>query len=137
MVDRLLFEEPVLPFKGYGNGNLYRRNPEKRLISRPREYGKIVYVFKSGIILAEVTEMDTFELIQKYLSKIVRDPSTITPDATLRTLGVDSLDMVDMMVEIEEELGIRFKDEELVTMKTIGDAVSLINSKTGKESEGK
>ncbi|MBQ1506306.1 MAG: acyl carrier protein [Erysipelotrichales bacterium] len=81
--------------------------------------------------------MDTFELIQKYLSKIVRDPSTITPDATLRTLGVDSLDMVDMMVEIEEELGIRFKDEELVTMKTIGDAVSLINSKTGKESEGK
>ena len=80
--------------------------------------------------------MDTFQMLKEFLVKLVRDPETITLEATLKTLGIDSLDMVDMMVEIEEKLKIRFKDEELMGLHTVKDAVLLINSKIGKESEG-
>jgi len=80
--------------------------------------------------------MDTFQMLKEFLVKLVRDPETITPEATLKTLGIDSLDMVDMMVAIEEKLKIRFKDEELMGLHTVQDAVLLINSKIGKESEG-
>ena len=48
-----------------------------------------------------------FEKICDYLSKqldIAKE--TITEDTTFESLGIDSLDIVEMVVDLEDELGI-------------------------------
>lgn len=45
------------------------------------------------------------------------------------TLGMDSLDMIEIVLSLEQEFGITIPDDELSTIKTIGDAVSQIQLK--------
>ena len=44
-------------------------------------------------------------------------------------LGADSLDIVELLMEIEEEFGVSISDEESERLKTVGDAVKFIGSK--------
>ena len=44
-------------------------------------------------------------------------------------LGADSLDIVPMLIAMENEFGVSFDDDELTTVKTVADAINLINSK--------
>lgn len=44
-------------------------------------------------------------------------------------LGADSLDVVDMVMSLEEEFDIEIPDEEIETMKTVGDIVKFIEAK--------
>jgi acyl carrier protein len=44
-------------------------------------------------------------------------------------LGADSLDIVELLMEIEEEFGVNISDEESEKLKTIGDAMKFIGSK--------
>ncbi len=64
------------------------------------------------------------ELISKQLNKPVND---ITEDKELvKDLGADSLDLVEMLMNLEEEQGITISEEESVNIKTVGDIISLI-----------
>ncbi len=63
-------------------------------------------------ILAEQLDMETSELT---------DDKSFMDD-----LDMDSLDMVEMTVELEQELGVSFEQEQLAEIKTIGDLVALI-----------
>ena len=47
------------------------------------------------------------------------DPSSVTMDTTFEELGVDSLDTVDMVMELEEELGIELELDEKIS--TVGE----------------
>ena len=51
----------------------------------------------------------------------------ITRDTTFESLGVDSLDTVEMVMDLEEELGVDLEMEEKVS--TIGELVDFIESK--------
>jgi acyl carrier protein len=44
-------------------------------------------------------------------------------------LGADSLDIVELLMEIEEEFGVNISDEESERLKTVGDAVKYITAK--------
>ncbi|MEY2987653.1 MAG: hypothetical protein RJB13_1174 [Pseudomonadota bacterium] len=44
-------------------------------------------------------------------------------------LGADSLDIVELLMEIEEEFGTSISDEESERLKTVGDAIKFIGSK--------
>lgn len=44
-------------------------------------------------------------------------------------LGADSLDVVQMLISMEREFGVKFADDEIVSIKTIGDAVKMIENK--------
>lgn len=44
-------------------------------------------------------------------------------------LGADSLDIVELLMEIEEEFGVSISDEESERLKTVADAVKFIGSK--------
>jgi acyl carrier protein len=58
--------------------------------------------------------------------------SDVKPEANfIEDLGVDSLDVVEIIMEAEEEFDIRIDDEEAETVKTVQDAVNLIIKKTG------
>lgn len=46
----------------------------------------------------------------------------ITPDARIiEDLGADSLDVVELLSRLEDEYGITIPDEDVETLKTVGD----------------
>lgn len=47
----------------------------------------------------------------------------ITRETKFKELGVDSLDLMDMVVDLEKHFGVEFTDEQLVNLNTIGDLV--------------
>ncbi len=53
----------------------------------------------------------------------------VTRDATFEALGLDSLDVVDLTLALEEKTGITLEDDELEEVVTVGDAVDLADSK--------
>lgn len=58
------------------------------------------------------------------------DASEINEDSKfVDDLGADSLDIVQMLIAMEKEFGVSFEDEEIAEIKTVRDAVSLIEKK--------
>jgi acyl carrier protein len=58
------------------------------------------------------------------------EASQVTKDATFaEDLDADSLDVVELVMELEEEFGIEVPEEELQDVKTVGQAFDIIVSK--------
>ena len=71
-----------------------------------------------------------FEKIAAMLAeRIDCDPSELTADTTFESLGIDSLDTVEMVMELEEELGVELELEEKI--ETLGALVEFVESKVG------
>ena len=47
----------------------------------------------------------------------------------MEDLGADSLDVVELVMAAEEHFGIKIEDEDIVNLKTIGDAVAYLENK--------
>ena len=55
------------------------------------------------------------------------DPESITLDTNIRTdLGLNSLELVNLAVEIEEEFEVEIPDREAMGLETVGDAIRVI-----------
>ena len=64
-----------------------------------------------------------------YASKQLEiDPSLITPDSTFEVLGIDSLDIVEMIMDLESELGVELEIEDQ-SISTFGELASFIEEK--------
>jgi acyl carrier protein len=71
-----------------------------------------------------------FEKIASYLaSQMDISAEDITRDTTFESLGIDSLDMVEMVMDLEEELGVELEMEE--KLATVGELVDFVESKMG------
>ena len=69
--------------------------------------------------------MATLDTIQKVLNENLDiEPETVTVDTTLEGLGIDSLDMAELICSLEEELDIDFGEPEGI--ETIGQLVTYI-----------
>ena len=64
------------------------------------------------------------ELLAEHLDT---DASEITEETTFESLGVDSLDTVEIMMEMEDEFGIEIKPAE--AGKSVKELVAYIDSK--------
>ena len=54
----------------------------------------------------------------------------IHPDANLKeTLGLDSLDFVDLVVEVESKFGFKVKPEDFAEIHTFSDFYAYVNEK--------
>ena len=73
--------------------------------------------------------MDVIETVKSILAEKV-DVSKLKEEDSLKSLGLDSLDLVEVMLEIEDELGIEFTSEEIAELSTLKDVVKLIEAKT-------
>jgi acyl carrier protein len=73
------------------------------------------------------------DLLNTFTEILVEDfdipAEEITPDATFEALGLDSLDVVDLTLAVEERTGVKLEDEELEDVRTVGDAVNAADSK--------
>ena len=59
------------------------------------------------------------------------DEDKVTTDASItEDLGADSLDVVDLVMNIEESFDLEIPDEEVENIKTVGDIVKFIEAKT-------
>lgn len=52
-------------------------------------------------------------------------PEKLVPEASLKDLGLDSLDAVDMLVYIEEKMGVKIEGERLKSVRTLADVYEL------------
>ena len=74
--------------------------------------------------------MSTFDKVKDIvLDKLGTEENKITEAASfMDDLGADSLDSVELIMEMEEEFGIEIPDEEAEKLATVGDAVKYIDS---------
>lgn len=72
-----------------------------------------------------------FEEIRKAIAQQLRIPEDrITEESRLiDDLKADSLDVVELVMGLEERYGIEIPDEDLPTIKTVGDIIRYIESK--------
>ena len=67
-----------------------------------------------------------FEKLAKYASKQLElDIDEITPDSTFESLGIDSLDIVEMIMDLESELGVELEmeDQKITTFQELADFI--------------
>ncbi len=71
-----------------------------------------------------------FEKVCELLAdKFDADASTMTMDTKVKEdLNADSLDIVELMMDLEENFGITIPDEEATEMSTIGDIVKYMEA---------
>lgn len=61
--------------------------------------------------------------------KLGVDEAVIVHDSKLTELGADSLDGVEILMEVEKEFSISIPDKEMEKMKTAGDIIAYIKNK--------
>ena len=75
--------------------------------------------------MLEITKDDITEVLS--LKNSERDK--ITMDTSLKeNLGADSLDIVDITLELEDRIEVEIPDEVYKEFKTVGDIVNYLNS---------
>jgi len=67
--------------------------------------------------------------VMKQTSPIQADWDTVTPTSTIESLGFDSLTILDLVYDIQQEFGIEFEAEGLAAVRTVGDLVTFLKSK--------
>lgn len=71
--------------------------------------------------------MATIDTVKEVLQENLDiDPETVQPESTLESLGIDSLDMVELICELEERCDIEFGEPEGID--TIGALVDYIDN---------
>ena len=78
--------------------------------------------------------MDKTVIIEKIndflIDEFEVDADTITPDANLKdTLGLDSLDYVDLVVTVESNFGVKLGEADFVGIATFQNFYDLIENK--------
>ncbi len=70
------------------------------------------------------------EMLAKQLNLDVK--KVTTESRIVEDLGADSLDVVELLMTLEDEMGIAISDEEALNLKTVGDIEKIIADKSKK-----
>lgn len=73
--------------------------------------------------------MDIFEKVKELIADRldVEDKDSISEDSSITDdLGADSLDVVDLVMDIEENFNIEIPEDQVENIKTVGDIVKYI-----------
>ncbi len=74
---------------------------------------------------------DAFEKVKSIIVELLAvDPAKVTKEARFREdLEADSLDLVELIMEFEDEFGGEISDEDAQKIITVGDAVAFLEEK--------
>ncbi len=67
-----------------------------------------------------------FNKLAKYAARTLElDIDDITPESTFESLGIDSLDVVEMIMDLESELGVELEmeDQKISTFQELADFI--------------
>ncbi|WP_181348823.1 acyl carrier protein [Thalassobacillus sp. CUG 92003] len=75
---------------------------------------------------------DTLDRVKQIIvDRLDADESKVTMEASFKEdLEADSLDVVELVMELEDEFDMEISDEEAEKINTVGDAVNYINSQS-------
>ncbi|AHH16882.1 meromycolate extension acyl carrier protein AcpM [Nocardia nova] len=87
--------------------------------------------------MAALTQEQIVEEIGKIIEEVTGiEPSEVTIDkAFVDDLDIDSLSLVEIAVQLEDQYGVKIPDEDLASLKTVGDAVTYIQKLEAENSE--
>ncbi|TLS37334.1 acyl carrier protein [Pseudalkalibacillus caeni] len=73
---------------------------------------------------------DTLDRVKKIIvDRLGVDESEVTPEASFKEdLGADSLDVVELVMELEDEFDMEISDEDAEKIATVGDVINYINN---------
>ncbi|WP_338954887.1 acyl carrier protein [Spiroplasma endosymbiont of Polydrusus cervinus] len=64
------------------------------------------------------------------IKKVLKERGISKPidlNTEFKSLGLDSLDLMDLVIEAEKKCGIQIPDDKLMDIKTVADLVDIIN----------
>ena len=74
--------------------------------------------------------IDLGRLVEIVAEQLQIDAEQVIPEASfMDDLGADSLDTVELIMALEEELGIEIPDDEAESIRTVQAALNYINQK--------
>ncbi|CDQ19772.1 acyl carrier protein [Halobacillus litoralis] len=75
---------------------------------------------------------ETFDRVKQIIvDRLDVDESKVTMEASFKEdLEADSLDVVELVMELEDEFDMEISDEEAEKINTVGDAVNYISSQS-------
>ena len=85
--------------------------------------------------MAEQTKVSrdhVLETIREQLKSFEVKPEDVKPDVSYDSLGLDSLDLVELSVRIEDAYGIDIEEEDLKEVWTIDNAIDIVMAKLGQ-----
>ena len=68
--------------------------------------------------------------VMKSVSQEDVDWDTVSSESTIESLGFDSLSILDLMYDIQQEFDIEIEGEEIVDIKTVDELAAFIIEKT-------
>lgn len=78
--------------------------------------------------------MDTVSMIKDILSQqLDMDMESMDPETKLSDLDIDSLDLVEIIMAVEDEFNITIEEEEASEIDDLDSLVSLVESKSKEE----
>ena len=70
------------------------------------------------------------QIKEAIVEKLGVEEAKVTPNASfINDLGADSLDTVELIMELENRFNIQIPDEDQEKIQTVGDAVNYVKSK--------
>ena len=97
------------------------------------------YVPFLGVVFEPHWEEPIVASAEERIIQIVCDNLGVNKEQVTRTtsfqedIGADSLDIVELVMELEEEFEITIPDEEAEKIKTVGEAIDYIEKELGKK----
>lgn len=73
---------------------------------------------------------DVFDRVKKIIvDRLGVDEAEVTPEASFKEdLGADSLDVVELVMELEDEFDMEISDEDAEKITTVGEVVNYIKA---------
>ena len=72
--------------------------------------------------------MSTLAILKEILvQEFKRSPEQLQAQTTLADLGIDSLDLVDLIFKIEDRFGLKIKDDVPRSLTTLADVASYVD----------
>lgn len=71
----------------------------------------------------------TFEKVKEIMIDTLNlDDADIKEDASLKDLGVDSIDAVELIMALEEAFGVKIEDDEAAKLEKVSDIIRYIDN---------
>ena len=73
--------------------------------------------------------------VAKKIKSVIAEQAEVKPEEVtekakfIDDLGLDSLDMVELVMELEEECGVEIPDEDAEKLTTVGEAISYVEKR--------